>query len=347
MIDILSLDLDQITAIMQQLEQPKYRAEQLFYALHLGKTLDQINVPKTVKDYFRQNYIVDDILQVVEQKISADGTIKNIYKLHDGNVIEGVVMQYKHGKTICISTQVGCRMGCKFCASGIDGLVRNLSSGEILAQAIYINKLLGGNVNNRQITNIVLMGSGEPLDNFDNVVQFFKLVNHPKGINISERNISISTCGLVDKIKDLADLGHEVNLCISLHASNDTIRNQIMPISLRYKIKDVIDACKYYFKKTGRRFIIEYTMIHGINDSLDCARELAKLLKGCVCHVNIINLNEVKEKPYKTCPKGDVYKFVETLNSLGISATTRRTMGDDVDGACGQLRRNFIKNNKN
>ncbi len=346
MTDILSLDLDQITQIMQQLNQPKYRAEQLFYALHLGKQLDQINIPLDVKNYLKQNYITDNILEILQTKVSQDGTTKMIYKLHDGNIIEGVVMQYKHGKTICISTQVGCRMGCKFCASGIDGLVRNLSAGEILAQAIYVNKLLGGDIKNRQITNIVLMGSGEPLDNFDNVVKFLELVNHPKGINISERNISISTCGLVDQIRKLATMGHEVNLCLSLHASNDVIRNQIMPISNRYKIGDVIAACKYYFKNTGRRFIIEYTMIHGINDSLDCAKELAILLKGLVCHVNVINLNEVKEKPYKTCPKGDVYKFVQTLNDLGVSATTRRTMGDDVDGACGQLRRNYIKNNK-
>lgn len=346
MTDILSLSLDEITTIMESLNQPKYRAEQMFYAMHLGKDFDNINIPFSVKEYFKQNYITTDILQILQQKVAEDGTTKFIYKLHDGNVIEGVLMQYKHGKTLCVSTQVGCRMGCKFCASGMDGLVRNLSSGEILTQVIYVNKFLGGSVQDRKITNLVLMGSGEPLDNYDNVTKFLRLVNHPKGINISERNISISTCGLVDKIKALALEGFEVNLCLSLHASNDNIRNQIMPISLRYKINDVVDACKYYFKKTGRRFIIEYTMIHGINDSLDCAKELTQLLKGLVCHVNVINLNEVKEKPYKTCPKGDVYKFVDYLNEHGLSATTRRKMGDDVDGACGQLRRSFIKNNK-
>ncbi len=346
MTDILSLTLDEITDIMNSLNQPKYRAEQLFYALHLGKDLNSINVPSVVKDYLKQNYITENILQIIQQKVSHDGTTKFIYKLSDNNVIEGVLMQYKHGKTLCVSTQVGCRMGCKFCASGMDGLVRNLTSGEILAQIIYVNKYLGGDIKSRQITNLVLMGSGEPLDNYDNTTKFLRLVNHPKGINISERNISISSCGLVDKIKQLADDGFEVNLCLSLHASNDTVRNQIMPISLRYKIEDVISACKYYFKKTGRRFIIEYTMIHGINDSLTHAKELVSLLKGLVCHINVINLNEVKEKPYKTCPKGDVYKFVDYLNSNGASATTRRTMGDDIDGACGQLRRNFIKNNK-
>ena len=344
MLDILSLSIEEISNIMISLNQPSYRAEQMFYALHLGMDFDKINIPNSVKEYFKQNYITQDILQILQQKISNDGTTKFIYKLNDGNVVEGVLMQYNHGKTLCVSTQVGCRMGCKFCASGMDGLVRNLTSGEILAQVIYVNKLIGGTVQDRKITNLVLMGSGEPLDNYDNVTKFLRLVNHPKGINISQRNISISTCGLVDKIKSLAQENFEVNLCLSLHASNDSIRNQIMPISLRYKIQDVIDACKYYFKKTGRRFIIEYTMIKGINDSIECAKELVNLLKGLICHVNIINLNEVKEKPYKACTKSDVYKFVEYLNNHKLSATTRRTMGDDVDGACGQLRRNYIKN---
>ncbi len=251
-------------------------------------------------------------------------------------------MSYKHGNTICISTQVGCRMNCAFCASGLDGLVRNLTAGEMVGEVLAVNNDLGNG--DRQITNIVLMGSGEPLDNYDNVIKFINMISDANGINISKRNISLSTCGLCDKIYNLADDLGGVTLTISLHAPNDKIRGQIMPINKVYNIDEILKAVKYYFDKTGRRIIFEYSMIKGVNDSVDCAKELSLLLKGLPCHVNLINLNYVKEKGLQSSGKEPVQAFLKVLDKNGISATIRRTMGSDIEGACGQLRRKILKN---
>lgn len=346
MIDIYSLSLQELQSVAKDAGEPSYRAKQLFSAFACGKIVDEItNIPGKFKSYLKENYITN-VLEIIETKVSKeDGTTKYLYKLHDGNIIEGVLMNYKHGNTLCVSTQVGCRMRCAFCASGIDGLVRHLSAGEILAQVVVVNKLIGGDIKNRKITNLVLMGSGEPLDNYDNTIKFLQLVNDQDGINIGLRNISLSTCGLAPKIKELADSGYHVNLSLSLHASNDEVRHQIMPVSHSYKIKEVIDAIKYYFEKTGRRIIIEYTLIKGVNDKDEHAKQLAKLLKGIVCLVNVIKLNEVKEKDFVSPSRKEVYDFVDKLTQNRLEATARRTMGDDIDGACGQLRKNFIKNN--
>ena len=347
MIDLYSQNLEELAGIVKEAGEPSYRAKQLFSAFACGKTVDEItNIPGKFKQYLKQNYITD-VLQILETKVSKeDGTTKYLYKLHDGNIIEGVLMSYKHGNTLCVSTQVGCRMGCAFCASGLDGLVRHLTPGEILAQIVVVNKILGGDIKNRKITNIVLMGSGEPLDNYDNTIKFLDLVNDKDGINFGLRNISLSTCGLAPKIKALADSGYHVNLSLSLHASNDEVRHKIMPVSKAYTIEEVIDSIKYYFEKTGRRIVIEYTLIKGVNDSETHAKELSKLLRGIVCLVNVIKLNEVKEKDFVSPTRKEVYDFVETLTKYKLEATARRTMGDDIDGACGQLRKNYISNTK-
>lgn len=339
--DILSLSYNELVEYMTKLGQQKYRAGQIFSAIQSGKKIKDITtISKDLKEKLYENF-TDTNLEIFSSK-HTNKTTKFLYKLCDNNIIEGVLMEYNHGKTLCVSTQVGCNMHCAFCASGIDGLIRNLSAGEILAQVIEVNKFLGGDIKNRQITNIVLMGSGEPLDNYDNVIKFLHNVNDENGINISIRNISLSTCGLVKKIYDLADENLGVNLSLSLHASNDTIRKQLMPVANAYSIKEVLNACKYYFDKTGRRFIIEYIMIDKINSSLTHAKELVNLLKGLTCHVNLIKVNPIKEKAFFPPSKKQIYEFEHYLNANGVSATVRRTLGDDIDGACGQLRRKFL-----
>ncbi len=339
--DTLSLSKQDWQEFIAKQNQPKFRVEQIFSELHKGKKISEISsLPKSLIANILAEFPETDV-QIL--KTFESGTTKKyLYKLNDGNIIEGVLMEYKHGNTLCVSTQVGCRMGCSFCASGLNGLVRNLTAGEILAQVLVVNKSLGGNEKERKITNLVLMGSGEPLDNYDNVVKFIKNVNEIGGINISQRNISLSTCGLVEKIKKLADEGFSVNLSLSLHAPTDEQRKALMKIANSYTIKETINACKYYFEKTGRRFIIEYILIHGINDSFKDADTLSKILKGLVCHVNVINLNPVKEKDFKPSPRKEMYAFVERLLQNGTSASARRTLGEEIDGACGQLRSKYV-----
>ena len=341
--DILSSSYSEILDFITKIGQPKYRAGQIFSAIQSGKKISDITtIPKDLKNILYDNF-TDTNLEIFSSK-QAGKTIKFLYKLYDNNIIEGVLMEYNHGKTLCVSTQVGCNMHCAFCASGIDGLIRNLSAGEILAQVIEVNKFLGGDIKNRQITNIVLMGSGEPLDNYENVIKFLHNVNDINGINISMRNISLSTCGLANKIYALADENLGVNLSLSLHASNDAIRKQLMPVANAYSIKDVLSACKYYFEKTGRRFIIEYIMIDRINCSISNAKELVNLLKCLTCHVNLIKVNPIKEKSFFPPNKKQLYEFKKYLNGHGVSATIRRTLGDEIDGACGQLRRKILNN---
>lgn len=326
--------------------EPKFRGKQIFAWLHKGVDFDKMsNLPKKLQEKLKQDFDCNCVKIYKKLVSEKDGTRKYIFLLSDGNIIEGVLMSYKYGNTICISTQVGCRMNCAFCASGLDGLVRNLTAGEMVGEVLAINNDLGEG--ERQITNIVLMGSGEPLDNYQNVLKFLEMISCDSGINISKRNISLSTCGLCDKIYNLADDLGGVTLTISLHAPNDEVRSQIMPVNKAFKIKDIINAVKYYFEKTGRRIIFEYSMIQGVNDSVVCAKELSVILKGLPCHVNLINLNYVKEKNLKSSGKEPVAKFLKVLEDNGISATIRRTMGSDIEGACGQLRRKILQDNEN
>ena len=344
--DIQSLNFEALKEYLVNIGEKKFRAEQIFYELHNGKSLDEMsNIPQTLKDALKATFC-DTPIQIVKVQKSADGTQKLLYKLQDDNVIEGVIMSYKFGYTLCVSTQVGCRMGCKFCASGLDGVVRNLTAGEIMSQIIMSNRLLEGDVKNRKINNVVLMGSGEPLDNYDNVLSFVEIATDKHGLYYSERNISLSTCGLVPNIYKLADSGHQIHLCISLHASNDLVRRSIMPIAKAYKIDDILSACKYYFEKTNRRILIEYIMIKNVNSSKEMALELAKKISKLNCMVNLIGLNEVKENSFKRCSKEEMSAFAEVLKSYKINVTTRRSLGNDIDGACGQLRRKYISTNQ-
>lgn len=339
----------ELYSIFESFDMPKYRVDQLFSAMYNGKDYnDNINLPKTFLEKLSElNYVLQPIKirKFIESK-SKDKTIKFLYDLVDGNIIEGVLMKYEFGNTLCISTQVGCKMNCAFCASGLNGFVRNLSAGEILGQIVAVNKFLDGTYKDRKITNIVLMGSGEPLDNFENVRKFLQLVTYDQGFNFSVRNISVSTCGIPSKIEELADLGLAVTLCFSLHASNDKTRQIIMPIARRYSIKEVIDSLKYYHMVTNRRIIIEYTLIDGINNSMANAKELSLLLKDLPCHVNLIKLNEVEGRELKTPTIDNCKKFIDNLNRFGVSATMRRSLGDDIEGACGQLRNREIADDK-
>lgn len=340
-----SYTLQELEQICEDLDEKKFRAKQIYEGLQLGKSISEIsNISKELKQKLLGTY-VDQAITLHTKLVGKDGTIKYVYKLADGNIIEGVLMSYKYGNTLCVSTQVGCRMGCKFCASTLGGLVRNLSAGEILSQILFVNRDLGGDLKNRKVTNVVLMGSGEPLDNFDNVVKFINLVSCENGINISQRNISLSTCGLVDKIKELADLNLQITLTISLHAPNDEIRKTMMPIANRYSIKELINAVIYYFNKTKRRIVFEYSLVSGKNDSFECADELSKVLAGLACHVNLIPLNEVKERGMVGTNRKKAYAFMDRLNAHKVSATVRRTMGADIEGACGQLRNKILKDN--
>lgn len=322
-------------------------AKQIFSWLTKNVDFDcMTNIPKPLRAQLQQDGCIAVSAKIIQTKTSFDGTQKFLFRLSDGNVVEGVLMRYKYGNTLCVSTQVGCRMGCKFCASTLGGLIRNLSAGEILGQVLAANAL--GDGKNRYVTNVVLMGSGEPLDNFDNVTKFLQLVSASEGINISERNISLSTCGLAPKIRQLADMGFSVNLTLSLHNPSTDERKQIMPITNAFSVEEALEACRYYFNKTGRRVIFEYTLIDGQNDTYSHALKLAALLSGMSAHVNVIALNPVAETGLKGTSERNLQKFLHYLNKLGVSATRRRTMGQDIEGACGQLRRRYIEEgNKN
>ncbi len=325
---------------------PSYRAKQLFaHIARFDSYAEMSDLPAKFREELKVKY-VDRAVEIEKKLTSADGTVKYLYRLNDGNIIEGAFMTQSYGNTLCVSTQVGCRMGCAFCASGIGGLVRNLTAGEILSQVLCVNRDQGGTVNKRAVTNIVLMGSGEPLDNYDEVTKFLRLVSSPDGINVSERNISLSTCGIAENVYRLADDGFNVTLTFSLHASTDEYRRTVMPIANKYTIREIIDAAKYYFDKTGRRVIFEYTMIKGVNINFFDAKRLSELLKGFPAHVNLIPLNPVPEKGLKGCTKQEGERFCKKLNELNVSATIRKSKGADVGGACGQLRRSYIGGKK-
>ncbi len=319
-----------------------YRTGQIYRALHNGLTIDEITeISKSLREKLKEEFYSEPV-SIYKKLVSVDGTVKFLFSLYDGNIVEGVFMKNNYGNTQCLSTQIGCRMGCKFCASTIGGLVRNLTCGEMLAMVSLVNRHFGGNITKRAVTNIVLMGSGEPLDNFDNTIKFLQLVSSKEGINVSLRNISLSTCGIVPKIYDLADQMLPVNLTISLHQPYNEKRKELMPITNAYSIEEILKACEYYFNKTGRRYIFEYSLVKGENDSFECADELIKILKGRPCHVNVIRLNEVKENNLKATTEKEAYKFVGYLEKKGLSATLPRLNGADIEGACGQLRNSEI-----
>lgn len=342
------LSFAEIERLMLGCGEKKFRAKQLFEGLTQGKSILEISsLPKTLKERLVEEY--EDVPVRVKRVFTAkDGTEKYLFELADGNLIEGVLMKYKYGYTQCVSTQVGCRMGCKFCASTLGGLIRNLSAGEILSQILVVNALhknekSGEGKEARAVTNVVLMGSGEPLDNYDETLKFLQNVTSAEGLNISARNISLSTCGLVPKMYKLADEGIPLNLTVSLHATDDETRARTMPVAKAYKIAEILKACEYYFEKTGRRYYFEYTLIAGENCDEAHADALIALLKGKPCHVNLIRLNEVKERDLKALDEKAAYRFLGRLEKGGLSATLRRQIGSDIGGACGQLRANFIE----
>lgn len=335
------LNFEQLENLILEFGEKKFRAKQLYDGLTQGKKISEINVSPSLREKLLTLY-ADEPLKIIKTLVASDGTEKYLYRLWDGNLIEGVLMKYKYGNTLCVSTQVGCRMGCKFCASTLGGLVRNLTSGEILSQILTVNAV-HSNGKSRGVTNVVLMGSGEPLDNFDEVLTFLKNVSAEGGINISPRNISLSTCGIVPKIYELADAGLPVNLTVSLHQTTDEGRARTMPIAKKYGIGEILEACAYYFKKTGRRYIFEYSLIAGENCDEEHANRLIALLKGRPCHVNLIRLNEVEERNLSTVTEKQAYAFLALLEKGGLSATLRRRTGADIGGACGQLRASHLR----
>lgn len=343
-VDLLSMLPEEMADYFVSIGEPKFRAKQTFQRLHRGERIGDItNLSKALRERLIAETI--DTLPYVEEKLVSkiDGTVKYLFRLHDGSCIESVFMKYKHGNTLCISSQVGCRMGCKFCASTIGGKARDLYPSELVGQVIAAELDSG-----ERISNIVMMGIGEPLDNYDNVIKFLRLVNHPDGLNIGYRHISLSTCGVVSGIERLAGENFPITLSISLHASNDEARSAIMPINNKWNIDALLTACLNYYKTTGRRISFEYTLISGKNDSVTDAIELAELLKnafrgsGAPIHVNLIRVNEVKETGFKKGSAESVNAFADTLEKRGITATVRRKLGSDVNAACGQLRRSNL-----
>ncbi len=318
----------------------KFRAAQIFGWIH-AKGVDTFdgmsNVPLSLRETLAQEYGIYPVTVERMQESQADGTRKYLFRLGDDNLIESVFMRYEHGNSVCISTQVGCRMGCRFCASTIDGLVRDLTAGEMLGQVYGIMKDTG-----ERVSNVVMMGSGEPLDNYDGTVRFIKLLSDERGLNISRRNITVSTCGLVPQIRRLADEDLMVTLALSLHACNDEKRRELMPIANRYSLDEIMDACRYYFDRTGRRVTFEYSLVGGVNDTAADAAGLSALLSGMNCHVNLIPVNPVRERNYVGSAKQAVLAFKNKLEKNHINVTIRREMGRDIDGACGQLRRRVM-----
>lgn len=337
-IDILSLSFDELCEQIIALGEKKFRAAQLYEWLHIKQVDDfdkMTNLSTQFREKLRDKFCLKSLFIVKKLESSADNTLKYLYRLPDGNHVEAVVMEYNHGTTICISTQVGCKMGCNFCASTIAGFRRNLLPSEMLLE-IYTAARDSG----RKIGGAVLMGIGEPLDNYDNVVCFLDLLSNEKGMNMSLRHVSLSTCGIVPRIRQLALLKLGLTLSISLHATNDETRSSIMPVNKSYSIDELLDACRFYFKETGRRISFEYALIDGVNDSRENALELKKLLGGFVCHINIIPVNKIKERDY-TSNRKNAQRFRALLEEMGLNATVRRTLGADINAACGQLRREY------
>ena len=335
-----SMTLPELSRLLKELSQPAFRAKQLFSWLHKGvRSFDEMtNLPQTLRETLAKEYPICPPEVVRKQESQKDGTIKYLWKLSDGNCVETVLMRYHYGNTVCISTEVGCRMGCAFCASTLGGLVRPLEPFEMVDQVLFTQVDSG-----LPISHIVLMGIGEPLDNFDNVLRFLELINHESGMNISMRHISLSTCGLVPKIRELAQRKLQLTLSVSLHAPTDEIRNTIMPVNKAYPTEELLEACRDYYAQTGRRISFEYAMIDGVNDTPQHARMLLRRLKGLPAHMNLIPLNHVEESPLKPSSHKAVMEFQKILEDGGVPATVRRTLGGDIDASCGQLRRKYSK----
>ncbi|WP_405726301.1 23S rRNA (adenine(2503)-C(2))-methyltransferase RlmN [Anaerotignum sp.] len=340
-IDIKSMNVNELEDLLKELGEPKFRAKQIFDWLH-AKQVDgfeeMTNLSKGLREKLSETASINGVKIVRKLVSQIDGTRKYLFALSDGAIIESVLMKYEHGNTVCISTQVGCRMGCKFCASTLDGVERGLTAGEMLSQIYAIQKDCG-----ERVHGTVLMGSGEPLDNYDNVVKFLRLINDPKGQNMGQRHITLSTCGLVDKIYDLAEEDLQITLAVSLHAPNDGIRTQTMPIAKVYSMEKLLQACRDYADRTKRRITFEYALIHGVNDGDEHAWELVKKLRDMLCHVNLIPVNDVKERNYVKSTAERVKRFASILNENGVETTVRRKLGSDIDAACGQLRRSHMK----
>jgi 23S rRNA (adenine2503-C2)-methyltransferase len=341
------LTLDEIKEAVISRNQSAFRAGQLYKWITLGADYAAMtDLPAEFRAELSKEYAAVGV-KIIKTLCSRDGSKKFLFEFNDGETAEGVFMPHDYGDTLCASTQVGCRMGCAFCASGLNGLARNLSAGEILGQVIAVNAVLSGEPDKRKkLSNIVLMGSGEPLDNYENVTKFISLVTSPNGLNIGRRSVSLSTCGLAPEIRRLADDGFSVTLSVSLHATADEARRALMPIAKKYSLTELLDAVKYYFDKTGRRIIFEYCLIKESNMNFFDAQRLAEITRGFASHVNLIMLNRVPEKNVSGCTKADADRFLDKLVKLGVSATLRRSMGSDIGGACGQLRRKFVGDKK-
>ena len=339
MTDLKSMTIEELKDWMVQIQEKPFRAKQVYSWMHehLAESWEEMtNIPKSLKEKARDYPVT--ALKVVDEQVSAlDGTRKYLFGLEDGNVIESVLMRYRHGNSVCISSQVGCRMGCRFCASTLGGLTRNLKPSEMLDQIYRIQKITG-----ERVSNVVVMGTGEPLDNYENLLRFIHILTGEGGLNISQRNVTVSTCGLVPRMYDLAEEQLQITLALSLHAPNDEKRRELMPVARRYRMQEVLDACRNYFDKTGRRITFEYSLVAGVNDSEEDARELTEKISGMNCHVNLIPVNPIKERSYVRSTRTAVDNFKNKLEKCGINVTIRREMGSDIDGACGQLRKSYI-----
>lgn len=343
-IDIKSMNLAELTEFVASIGEKAFRAKQLYQWLHVKQVYafdDMTNLSKAFREKLDEVSFITDLKQEQVQISQIDGTRKYLFLLEDGNVIESVLMRYKHGNSVCISSQVGCRMGCRFCASTLDGLVRGLRPSEMIDQIYKIGQDIG-----ERISNVVVMGTGEPMDNYDNLLKFITLLTDENGLNISQRNLTVSTCGIVPRMRQLADEKLSITLALSLHASNQKKRLELMPVANKYDIHDVIDACKYYFDQTGRRVTFEYSLVGGVNDTDEDARELSQLIHGMNCHVNLIPVNPIKERDYVQSNAAVIAAFKNKLEKNGINVTVRREMGRDIDGACGQLRKRYINENE-
>lgn len=339
--DIKSLNLKELTKVIENLGEKSFRAKQIYEWLHkkqVSSYEEMTNISKKLKEGLTINYPLAVLKQVTVQVSKIDGTRKYLFALSDGNVIESVLMRYKHGNSVCISSQVGCRMGCRFCASTLDGKVRDLLPSEMLEQIYRIGADIG-----ERVSNVVVMGTGEPMDNYENLLKFLELLTDENGLNISQRNVTVSTCGIVPKMRKLAEEKLQITLALSLHASSQEKRLALMPVANKYEIHEVIDACRYYFEKTGRRVTFEYSLVAGVNDTDEDAAELSSLVRGMNCHINLIPVNPIKERDFVQPSHDHVLNFKNKLEKNGINVTIRREMGRDIDGACGQLRKRYIE----
>ena len=339
--DIKSMNLEELKSYMESIGEKPFRAKQLYQWMHekQAASFDEMtNLSKSLQEKLKKECHFVSLKQEAVQVSKIDGTRKYLFALDDGNVIESVLMRYKHGNSVCISSQVGCRMGCRFCASTLDGLVRGLTPSEMLDQIYRITRDTG-----ERVANVVVMGTGEPMDNFDNLLKFIELLTDENGLNISQRNVTVSTCGIVPKMRELADKKLQITLALSLHGSNQEKRRSLMPVANKYELQEVLEACDYYFEKTGRRITFEYSLVHGVNDTPEDAKELMGILKDRNCHLNLIPVNPIKERNYEKPDKKSAENFKNKLEKNGINVTIRREMGSDIDGACGQLRRKTMQ----